>query len=181
MTGTYPRLPRIFAIQPSTRGFGWAVFEGPFSAHDWGVAYSKVHASKRNSLCVSKVDAMLTKYEPQTLVLEAYEAPAARHPRIVDLCRAVAALAMNRGVDVAVFTKQEVYKVFGTVGARTKHEIAAAIALHFEPLQKRLPSKRKVWDSEAFRMTIFSAAALILTYYRFGADQVFEDLRGASG
>jgi hypothetical protein len=54
-------------------------------------------------------------------------------------------------------------------GARTRYEVAVAIATRVAAFERFLPPPRKLWMSEDARMGIFRAAALALTYY---------DLRG---
>ena len=49
--------------------------------------------------------------------------------------------------------------------ATTKQEIAIAIAERFPELAPRLPRSRKPWMSEDYRMSIFDAVALALTFF----------------
>ena len=49
--------------------------------------------------------------------------------------------------------------------ATMKQEIAIAIAEHFPELAPRLPRSRKPWMSEDYRMSIFDAVALALTFF----------------
>ena len=46
-----------------------------------------------------------------------------------------------------------------------KQEIAIAIAERFPELAPRLPRFRKPWMSEDYRMSIFDAVALALTFF----------------
>ena len=46
---------------------------------------------------------------------------------------------------------------------RNKHEIAKAVADQYPTLLPYLPAKRKPWQSEHYRMSIFAAAALVQT------------------
>jgi hypothetical protein len=46
-----------------------------------------------------------------------------------------------------------------------KHEVACAVAEHFPELASKLPPKRKIWNNEHYRMRIFDAAALGITYF----------------
>jgi len=172
----FERLPRVMAIQPSTRGFGWAVFEGPLSNRGLGVSYANGPQSERNVLCVTNADALLSQHSPQTLVLEAYEPPHQTHRRRIDLGRALTALALHRGVEVVTYTKQEVLKAFAAWGARTRHEIAEVVSRVLVPGSK-VPQKRKHWNGETFRMAAFAAAALIAAHYHKGNNQIHEEVR----
>ena len=175
MTEAFERLPRVMALHPSTRGFGWAAFEGPLSTCGWGLIYAKGARSDRNVQCVSEADTLLAEHSPQTLVLEAYEPPYQVHGRRIDLGRALTALALHRGIDVITYTKEEVQKAFATWGARTKYEIAEAVSRMLLPGSK-MPEKRKPWNGETFRMAAFAAAALIATHYQKGNDEVREEV-----
>ena len=169
------RLPRVMAIYPAWHGFGWAVFQGPLAPHDWGVVLVK---QEKNVECLNKIDEMLGRFQPETLVLEAYEGrQSLRRSRIQRLCQAIVALASDRAVDVVIYTKDQIRGAFRTVGARTRHEIAQAVAHHITPLSQHLPQKRKPWNGEDKRMSLFAAAALVLTHYHLSANQLFEDLR----
>src|SRR6266851_2735985 len=47
---------------------------------------------------------------------------------------------------------------------RGKYERAVEIAARFPEIGWKLPPKRKAWESEHYRMSMFSAAALAMTY-----------------
>jgi hypothetical protein len=46
-----------------------------------------------------------------------------------------------------------------------KHQIASTLAARFPDLISVLPPKRKAWQSEDYRMSIFDAAALGTAYF----------------
>ncbi len=174
MTTTAPRSARVMALHPASQCFGWVVFEGPFAPHDWGVTYA---TGDKNASCLQKVEAMLARFQPDTLILETFERRlSSRSDRIARLGRAISALAADRGVDVAIYTRQDIRACFRSVGARSRQEIAEAVVRHIDALRPHLPSKRKSWNGEDYRMTLFSAAALALTHYQLGANTLFDDL-----
>lgn len=162
------------AIHPNTRGFGWVAFDGPFNAHDWAL----IHADgDKNSKCLRSVERLFERLQPETLVLEAFERSSSqRADRIARLCRAIVALAVDRRIEVAVYRRGDVQATFASVGARTRHEIAQAVARHVEALRPRLPAQRKPWQSEDKRMPLFAAAALVLTHFQLGATTLFDQL-----
>ena len=162
------------AIHPDRRGFGWVAFTGPFAVFDWGRPCAK---RDKNAVCLAKIEGLLERLAPETVVLEAYERPhSARPARTTRLCRAIAALAADRGLDVAVYTRADVTACFLDVGARTRDEIAQAVVRHVDVFRHRLPVRRKPWQAEDPRMALFSAAALVLTHYRLGASTLFDEL-----
>jgi len=177
MTATGARLPLTLSIHPNVRGFGWAAFEGPLAPFDWGLVVTE---TDKNARCLKRIEAMLARLEPQTLILEAFESDVAkRSDRVTRLCRAIVALAADRGVEVAIYGRREIAHVFAHVGARTRHDIAEAVARHIEALRHRLPPRRRPWQAEDRRMALFSAAALALTHYQLNAQRLLDELARA--
>src|SRR5665213_1010332 len=115
MTAAPPTKGLTFAIHPITRGFGWVVFEGPFTPFDWGLVFAR---RDKNAACLRRVEIMLARFAPHTLVLEAFEgrASAPRSNRISRLCRAIVSLAADRGVEVIVYSRGDVRACFAAVG-----------------------------------------------------------------
>jgi Holliday junction resolvasome RuvABC endonuclease subunit len=156
---TFPKYPRILAIAPSTRGFGYAVLEGHNILVDWGVRSIK---GDKNAGSIEKVEKMIALYEPQVMVLEDTGAKESRRsPRIQALTKQLIAVAESRTIKVALFPRKQVRQVFFADGCGTKHALAEIIARQFpEELGFRLPPKRRPWMSEDSRMDIFDAVAL---------------------
>jgi Holliday junction resolvasome RuvABC endonuclease subunit len=171
-----PRLSLTLAIHPNARGFGWVAFSGALSPHDWGVSHA--FRGGKNEYCLSRIEKLLLRLTPEVIVLEAYdEGSSRRSARVSRLCRSIASLAANHGISVSVYTRGDVRACFASVGAKTRDEIAAAVARHIEVLRHRLPAKRLAWTSETLPLALFSAAALCLTHYQLGASTLFDTLR----
>lgn len=174
MRPTNHHWPLTMAFHPTSRGFGWVAFEGPFAPYDWGTVSAK---GDKNAVCLRALEKLLNRLQPETLVLEASgRRSSVRSARIDRLCQAATALAADRGADVAVYTRGDIQSCFRTVGARSRQEIAEAVVRHVDALRHRLPSKRRPWDPEDRRMSLFCAAALVLTHYRFSAMLLLDDL-----
>ncbi|PYV22403.1 MAG: hypothetical protein DMG24_16885 [Acidobacteria bacterium] len=73
--------------------------------------------------------------------------------------------ASLRGIRTRVFKRRAASKLFGGEGRLTKHKIATALADRFAELAPILPPKRKPWESEDYRTSIFDAAALGVAYF----------------
>ena len=161
MNKLLPEYPRILAIAPSTRGFGYAVLEGHKSLVAWGVKSVK---GDKNAGSIEKVEKMLAHYNPQVIVLEDTAAEGSRRsPRIQALTKGLIAVAESRNIKVALFSKRQVRRVICGDDRGTKHALAEIIAGRFpEELGFRLPPKRRAWMSEDSRMDIFDAVALAL-------------------
>lgn len=173
MTATSAGRALTLGFYPACRGFGWAAFEAPFSVYDWGV----VSVSKdKNARSLYHFERILDRLSPETLVLERFPPKVRRTKRVVALQKAIMAIALGRGIEVASFMRGDVQGCFSEVGARTRLEIAAAVARQIPALSHRLPRRRGAWLPEDRWMALFNAAALVLTHYRLGAAQLFEDL-----
>lgn len=169
-----PRTVFTFALHATSRGFGYVVFEGPFTPHDWGTVVAR---GDKNAVCLRKLDLMLERFMPETLLLEAFgKGSSFRSERITRLYQAAATMAVSRGIDVHVYLFRDVKACFASVGARTRQEIAEAVGRQIDAFRHRLPKARKPWQSEDRRMALFCAAALVLTHFQFGASRLFDDL-----
>jgi Holliday junction resolvasome RuvABC endonuclease subunit len=177
MMAARPRPAVTFAVYPTARGFGWAAFTSPLAPHSSGL----VEVTKdKNVVCVRKIEKLITDLEPETLVLEAFERRnSARTDRITKLCLSLVALANDRSIEFAIYTRKDIGTCFAGVGARTRYEIAEAVARHVPALAPRLPNKRKAWNAEDRRMALFNAAALVFTHYRYQAQFFLDELNGA--
>ncbi len=167
--------PIILGLHPCARGFGWAAFVDPFTVHHHGV-----YAARKNKSagCLKKLDWILGRLKPEVIVLETFDKHSSnRSKRIERLCRDIAALAADRGLEFHVYRRQDVQDAFRVVEARTRDEIAEAVARHVSALAPYLPGKRKAWMGEDRGLSRFSAAALVLTYYHFEATQFLDELR----
>jgi Holliday junction resolvasome RuvABC endonuclease subunit len=154
---------RVLAIAPSTRGFGFAVVEGQETLVDWGVKSVK---GDKNTGSFAKVAELIVQYQPEVMVLQNNSVKDSRRSvRIKELGLQIIALAANRNVRVALFSRKQVRRVFFTDGQGTKHALAEILAKRFpEELGFRLPPKRRPWMSEDYRMDIFEAVSLALTF-----------------
>jgi hypothetical protein len=155
---------RVLAVYPTRTGFGWVLFEKPARPADWGVV---AVARDRNMGCLARIDEMIGRFEPSSLVLEEFEGPVSRrNDRIRQLGRAVIKLADATDVPVYVYSRADIGGCFEEAGAVTRYEIATAIAARIEALAHLLPPKRKIWMPEDPRMGLFDAAAVALAHYR---------------
>lgn len=152
----------VLGLHPSSRGFGWIVFEGPQSPFDWGTADIRRH---KNVRAVAAIEHLLVKYQPCVVAVECFDANVSRRAeRIRHLYRTTLRLAETHGVPVRIYSRTDICKTFGIAGG-TREGIAALIAKHIEALGPRLPKPRKIWVGEHPNMALFCAAGCALTYY----------------
>ena len=157
---------RVLALDVRPRSFGYAVFEGPTLLLDWGVQSFRHGRNAVRIPLATKIAALLEDFQPAEVV--AKEPPSrkkvnrARTRKILELVRHKASL---RGIRTRVFKRRAASKLFGGEERLTKHQIATALAERFAELRPVLPPKRKPWESEDYRMSIFDAAALGVAYF----------------
>jgi hypothetical protein len=156
------RFLRVLAVDPNTRGFGYTLFEGPGRLVDWGI---KDIRRDKHAFALQKVEELIRRYRPVVLVVEdCGHARSRRNLRVRRLTEQMVALARRSGIKGYALPLVAVYQQFSKRGAHTKYDIAATLARQFPALALRLPPKRKPWESEDSRMSIFDAAALGYTY-----------------
>jgi hypothetical protein len=155
-------------LYPATHGFGWILFEGPLSPHDWGTAVTR---SNKNAASLARIKRIFDRYSPGIVVLEEYDRePLVRDRRIRELCRGIASIADERGIELHTYSRAEVRACFANVGARTRQDIAQAIVSRIDALRARKPPVRRAWMSQDDRMSLFNAAAVVLTHFSKSGD-----------
>jgi hypothetical protein len=152
---------RVLAIDPSTRGLGFAVFEGPHQMLDWGVREA---TENKNAKCVEIVVDLIDHYHPHVLVLENAESKISlRRARVRELLAKIRDAARQKGVKVLEETSERVRHAF----MPKNDTIAAAIAGRFPELASRLPKPRTLTMPEHSAMPVFDATAFAMTFFYF--------------
>jgi Holliday junction resolvasome RuvABC endonuclease subunit len=163
MSSFAPNSKRVLGIDPTPRGFGFVVLEGPTALIDWGVKSTRRNKGVNT---LNKVSDMIRQYRPDVIILEdCTGADSRRCERVELLIQSIQKLMAKIGVKCRTFSPSRIRKVFAPLGAETKHQIARAIADQLPQLSPSVPPYRKPWMSEDYRMAFFDAAALALTYF----------------
>ncbi len=135
----------------------------------------------KNDLCLRELERLVTRFAPTELVLECFDPDRSRRSvRVHQLCLLMASLAGTSGLRFGGPERDAVQRTFEGVNARTREEIAVAVARHFPALLPRLPRKRRRWDSEDKRLAIFNATAAVLANYKNGAAALLNELRNTA-
>ena len=163
------QIKTALAIFPSREGFGWTVFDGPVSPVDWGVSMAARKAGtpdEKNARVMKRVESLMKEYRPGAVALEAFEGAGTRRSmRIKRFCRSVVALAAVHGIQVRVIHRDQIARCFASSRAKTRHAVATVVASFLPEIRRRLPQKRRAWDTEFPDMALFNAAALLLVHY----------------
>lgn len=159
MTRNHPE--HVMGLHPSSRGFGWILFESAESPFDWGTADVR---NGDNDEALRRVAELFRKYRPAVLALEAFEGTRSRRSaRIQGLYRSIVREARKQGVTVRIYDRAKLSEVLS--GALTRQQIAENIAQRFPSLRHRLPKPRKIWDSERSNTALFAAAACAIACF----------------
>jgi hypothetical protein len=158
-------MKRILAIDPLTRGFGFAVLDGPKLLLDWGVRATKP-SPKPVERSLREIGRLLEGYSPDRVIVEdcldRYSRRGRRSQRLIER---VVSLAGGRGIPVRRISRGGLRRAFAAEQARTKYQIALAIVRRFPELAVRLPPIRKPWMSEPAQMGVFDSVAFALTFF----------------
>ena len=152
---------RILAIDLRSRSFGFAVFEGPTQLLDWGVRSFRQGVNEPTIPASEKLAALMDDSSPSTIVLRKGDSETKKR---AEMRNALAREAAKRRISIRLLSRNSVKNAFPDCN-RNKYTIAAAIVKQLPELAPRLPSLRKIWKSEDYRMSIFDAAALGVAYF----------------
>lgn len=151
------------AIDPTSRGFGYALFEGPQTPLDWGVTEIR---SDKNENSLERIRKLISFYHPEIIILEDCSKEQGRRcQRVRNLLGRIEEYSRLQKISVVKYSPGRVQEVFSFFDVKTKQQIARKISEWLPDLTSFLPPERKLWMSEDRRMSIFDATALILTYY----------------
>jgi hypothetical protein len=155
----------VMSIDPTSRGFGFVVFEGPDRLIDWAVVEIRINKEERY---LRRMIDLIARYQPDVLALEDPTGRGSRRcSRVQKLLGRVERIADEGAILTRRFSRSQVRRAFSDSGAKTKYEIAVVITNRFPELAARLPRFRKPWMSEDDRMSIFDAASFGLTFFHF--------------
>ena len=156
----YPRLTRVLALDLHPRRFGYAVLEGSARLLDWGVRTSRHRDKAADALISAQLRPLLELWQPTLLVVG--ECTSQTHKSRERRCRLLKRIAKEAGIRrIAVRTLKKISTADESKKI-TKYENARRIAEYFSVLRWKMPPKRRAWESEDYRMRIFTAATLAI-------------------
>jgi len=113
----------VLAIDPTPRGFGYAILEGPTNPLDWGVSDIRLQVSKRS---LTRIKKLIKYYSPDVLVVEdCHGKKSHRSKRVETLIEDITSYARLNRVKVAQYSRGTINQVFKELaGAKNKHQMA---------------------------------------------------------
>lgn len=155
---------RVLAIDPSKRGFGFAVLEEPEELIDWGLRGAR---QEKNTDCLRQIITLIEKYCPDVIVIEDWQSKdSLRRARIRDLLEDTVKLALSKKLTLRKISRSAIRKAFSQYNASNKWQIAVEIGKRFPELAVCVPPTRKPWMTEDARMRVFGAVALVLASFQ---------------
>ena len=153
---------RILALDLHPRSFGYVVVENPKRLLDWGVCSYRGKHGAGTALVRKRLRQLLNLWRPTALVLHSplkkFQRPNHKKDRLIER---IVKEANSRWIIVRVPVKSSADHKGKIL---TKYENARRVAEHFPVLTRELPPKRQIWQSEHYRMSIFTAASLVCVY-----------------
>ena len=150
---------RILALDVRPRSFAFVVFENSRELLDWGARSFRGGVNAVRVPLGPKVMRLLDEYAPEALVLKYPQTKTLR--KIIQVIRDQARV---HKIPIRVLSPRVLTETFAGRNDN-KHQIASVIAERFPEFLYILPPKRKPWQSEDYRMSIFDAAALGTAYF----------------
>ena len=155
-------IKRVLAIDPFSRGVGFAVLEGPEHLVDWGL---RTTGRADNAKAVRVIEKLIERFRPDLLALEDWESAGSRRcDRVQTLLDQIVATE-GKHMIVRLITRRQIRAIGPMPQTSTKRGRACFIAERFLELQAFLPPLRKPWMPEDDRMAIFDAVSFAVAYF----------------
>lgn len=153
----------ILAVYPNVNGLGYAVFEKPLGPVDWGM---KTARKRKNVTMLRHAAWLMRLFSPAAMILPVRTNVMAGSRRLQKIAAEIEKLSTSCGTTVHWYSRSDIKAAFAQYGAELKDAIARAIAGLLPEFEQHVPPVRKIWMSEDYRMGLFDAVALAMTYYR---------------
>lgn len=161
MSKALPR--RVLTLDLRSSRFGYVVFEGPHTLLDWG---TRTYREEGRSSLDWRLKNIQSSFAPSVILAR----------QITDRHRFTRLMSRRAFHSLRVFAKRVLISVhlidesqlrgfFSSEKKVNKHDIARMVADRLPELSWRLPPKRKPWQSEPARQSIFDAASLGVFYF----------------
>jgi len=114
-----------------------------------------------------RLSSLIRLFSPSVMVFKKERWELSRtNPHMRILVAMVENQASAHSVQIRLITDFDVKSSFRNIGCETREEIAAALARIFPELSSYIPPKRRAWQAEHPRRTVFEAIAAGLAYWQ---------------
>lgn len=155
---------RLIAVHVRPHGFAYIVLESTNVLDCGSRGCQRPDAPECLSLRFHRI---LIQHSPAIVIVNSgkrTQRPLSQNDARSAIARALRRVCKTLRVDLVELNSTAIQAHFAVQNARTKYEIACAVATFLPELAWKLPPQRKAWESEHYRMAIFDAAALALAY-----------------
>lgn len=153
---------RVLALDPFSRGVGFAVLEGPEHLIDWGL---KTTGRADNEKAIRATLALIARFQPDVLAVEDSDAAGSRRGgRVQQLLDRIVSAKSPR-LPVRLVSPSQLSAIGPLPQASTKYGRARLLVERFPELQPSLPRFRKPYMSEDDRMAIFDAVSFAVACF----------------
>jgi hypothetical protein len=129
---------------------------------DWSIENFRPGVNAVKIPVAKKLLVLLNEFTSSAIVIR--ERETRRGTKKTKMLTTIKRQARSRRIPIRFISRRDVNRAF--VGFESnKYEVASVLAKQFPALASRLPPKRKIWQSEDYRMGIFDAAAVGVAYF----------------
>jgi hypothetical protein len=153
-------LTRVLALDLHPRRFGYVVLESLDRLLDWGVCSYRRKGNAADVLIQRRLRPLLELWRPSVVVLREPLRIRTPNPQRNKLLKQIMKAAKDQRARVHILKKRPTDRA----ERLTKYKRAHAVAQRFPVLTRKLPPKRKPWESEDYRMSMFEALAIAAQY-----------------
>jgi predicted metal-dependent hydrolase len=153
---------RVLAFDVRSRSFAFALLEGQQELLDFGVRSFRKGSNAVQVPPREKLAALLHEFNPSLVIHN--DSVSRKSKWKLKIGDALLQESQKRRIPIRHITRSMVKRTFER-HSENKHEIATVLAQRYPALESKLPSKRKCWQSEDYRMSIFDATALGFAYF----------------
>jgi hypothetical protein len=156
----YKSLTRVLALDLHPRRFGYVVLESLDRLLDWGVCSYRRKGNAADGLIRRRLKPLLELWRPSVVVLRLPLRIRTLNPQRNGLLKQIMKEAKDQRARVQILKKRPTDRT----ERLTNYERAQAVAQSFPVLTRKLPPKRKPWESEHYSMSMFEALASAAQY-----------------
>lgn len=153
-------IERVLALELCNGECAFAVLENTERLIEWG---SRGLGSDVSAF-LDRLSKLVERYRPDVLVVE--DAGGSRKGERVRECLVWAEQwAVDHDLRVRPVEREAFLRYLQRISVGTKYEVAQSLTALFPELSSLLPKKRRAWESESKRLSLFVAIARGLWYY----------------
>lgn len=151
---------RYIAVHVRSRSIGFVVVENAIVI-DSGTRFCD--QTQFDDCLGDRFNRLLQLYKPSGVIVKGAR-NAGLNLRKRRVFAAIRQGAAGHSIALISMNPSQINKYFLRYEATTKHQVAEFVAKRMPELAWKLPRKRKPWESEHHRMSIFDAAAIVIAY-----------------